>query len=477
MSAKLVAIAGPICGETFPIYGDETTIGRDVNAQLSIPDRLMSRRHCAVYFLPEIGCFTLVDLASANGTQVNGAPVRERVLEHGDRIRVGESLLLFVNGSRGIHAAADAPPRIDELTARIPTDVEDSERLEEAASGVSGTMGLPPEGGSHSAEATEDASRSDEAGPWIDMIGNSAAMRSVYERIRKAAPAACTVLISGETGTGKELAARAIHRHSTRASGPFVAVNCAALTESLLESELFGHEKGAFTGAFSLKKGKLELADGGTVFLDEIGELAPPLQAKVLRALQYHEFERVGGTRTIKVDVRVVAATNRDLTEAVQAGTFREDLWYRLNVLNVAMPPLRARRSDIPLLAAHFASRYGGRSIQISREALEALHAHDWPGNVRELENAIESAVVLGPADFIVADDLPRSIVGSANRLPPAAGAPYHRHVLDAKRQLILDAIERSGGRYTAAAKLLGLNPTYLHRLVRNLNLKDTARR
>jgi transcriptional regulator with GAF, ATPase, and Fis domain len=282
------------------------------------------------------------------------------------------------------------------------------------------------------------------------------------------------VLISGETGTGKELAARAVHQNSGRASRPFVAVNCAALTESLLESELFGHEKGAFTGAVVLKKGKFEVADGGTIFLDEIGELAPALQAKLLRALQHHEFERVGGTRPIKVDVRVIAATNQDLQAAVSAGRFRQDLWYRLNVVGITMPPLRTRRADIPMLAAHFVAKYSrGRAVELSSDAVEALRAYDWPGNVRELENAIERSVVLGGCNKIVADDLPEAVLVSSAARPPD-GAAYHQTVLDVKRRLILEAIERAGGNYTAAARLLGINPTYLHRLVNNLHLRDT---
>jgi transcriptional regulator with GAF, ATPase, and Fis domain len=448
MPAKFVVLSGPICGETFPIEADETTIGRDSRVDLSIPDRLMSRRHCAVKSQSPAG-FMLVDLDSSNGTAVNGVPVREHLLEHGDRIRVGDSLLLFLLSAE---------------RAAFPDSEGRSEEIEERTARIASVIPIrnPPR---------RDA-------PIHDMIGSSPAMRAVYSRIQKIASADCTVLIHGETGTGKELAARAIHQSSSRAAGPFVAVNCAALTDSLLESELFGHERGAFTGAVALKKGKLELAHGGALLLDEIGELAPALQAKLLRALQYREFERVGGTRTIRVDVRLLAATNRDLSDAVETGGFRPDLWYRLNVVSLTMPSLRARRSDIPLLASHFARKHGrGRIIEISREALESLCAYDWPGNVRELENAIESAVVLGSAHMIAKDDLPRTIV---ERAPIKAGAPapYHRHVLDAKRQLILDAIEQSGGRFNAAARLLGLNPTYLHRLVRNLNLRDhTVRR
>ena len=457
MAAKVVVLAGPLCGEAFSIEAAETTIGRDGAVQLSIPDHLMSRRHCAVELAGER--FTLRDLGSSNGTFVNGMPVRERVLEHGDRIRAGQSVLLFLQ--EAAVATATAQTVVADRTTRLPraTEAAPANAIDSPETIVSevfaGRMTLPEH----------------------DMVGDSAAMRAVYERIRRAAPADSTVLIYGETGTGKELAARAIHQNSPRARGPFIAVNCAALTESLLESELLGHERGAFTGAVALKKGKLEVADGGTIFLDEIGELAPGLQAKLLRALQYHEFERVGGTRTIKVNVRVVAATNRDLAEAVAAGQFRQDLWYRLNVLSLTMPPLRERRTDIPMLAAHFAAKYArGRRIDLSREALDALTSYDWPGNVRELENAIESAVVLGCSGVIVADDLSPAILGQtgASRRDPAA---YHETVLEAKRRVILDAIDRSAGNYTAAAKLLGINPTYMHRLVKNLHLKDAAAR
>jgi Nif-specific regulatory protein len=300
-----------------------------------------------------------------------------------------------------------------------------------------------------------------------------ARMRPLVERV---AQGAINVLVLGETGAGKEVMARTIHERSPRAEKPLVCINCAALSESLLESELFGHERGAFTGAVALKKGKFEVADGGTLFLDEIAELAPALQAKFLRVLQFHEFERVGGTRTIKADVRVIAATNQDVREAAAAGRFRQDLLYRLNVVSVTMPPLRARRADIPMLAAYFAAKYArGRPVQLSREALDALRAYDWPGNVRELENAIERAVVLGCSDRIVADDLPESVLDSSAALPDgaAAAAAYHRTVIETKRRLILDAIEKSGGNYTAAARLLGINPTYLHRLVKNLQLRE----
>jgi Nif-specific regulatory protein len=258
----------------------------------------------------------------------------------------------------------------------------------------------------------------DEISTGHNMVGDSPRMRDVYQFIARVAPRDITVLVFGESGTGKELVARAIHRASSRANKPCVAINCAALAETLLESELFGHEKGAFTGAIAQKKGKLEIAEGGTVFLDEIGELAPSLQAKMLRVLQEREFERVGGTRTIKLDVRLVTATNRDLEEEVKRGRFREDLFYRLNVVSLRMPALRERREDIPLLASYFAAKFSQRSnrpvLGVSPHARSCLTNYDWPGNVRELENAIERAVVLGSSDMILPEDLPEAVLEKA---------------------------------------------------------------
>ncbi len=306
------------------------------------------------------------------------------------------------------------------------------------------------------------------------MVGQSAAMRAVYEFIAKVAPADTTVLIRGESGTGKELAAHAIHLNSSRSAKPFLAINCATLTETLLESELFGHEKGAFTGAIAQKRGKLEIADGGTVFMDEVGELTPLIQAKLLRVLQAREFERLGGTRPIRVDVRILAATNQNLEESIKAKKFREDLYYRLNVVSVVMPPLRSRREDIPLLANYFVSAYSKkckrRVLGISPEARSSLQAYDWPGNVRELENAVERAVVLGSTELITVDDLPEALLETG--LPSLSPAGYYEAIKEAKKRLIIKALEESQGNYTAAAKQLGVHPNNLHRLVRNLDLK-----
>lgn len=308
-----------------------------------------------------------------------------------------------------------------------------------------------------------------------NMVGESAPMRAVYQFLAKVAPKEATVLIEGESGTGKELAARSIHRNSLRSSKPFVAINCAAIPEGLLESELFGHEKGAFTDATTLKKGRLEVANGGVVFLDEIGELAPKLQVKLLRVLQEREFERVGGTRPIPIDVRVVAATNKNLEEAVKAGLFRLDLYYRLNVLSVVLPPLRERREDIAVLAEYFLTRYclkwNQRMKRISPAAMSCLTNYDWPGNVRELENAVERALVLSASDLILPEDLPESLL--EKDIPDSVSAQYHLAIKDLKKQLILRALEESKGNYTDAARILGVHPNYLHRLIRNLNLKE----
>jgi Nif-specific regulatory protein len=312
------------------------------------------------------------------------------------------------------------------------------------------------------------------------MVGESKAMREVYEFVSRVAGRDSTVLISGESGTGKELVARAIHVNSERANKPFVAINCAAITETLLESELFGHERGAFTGAVSQKKGKLEIAEGGSVFLDEIGELAVAMQAKLLRVLQEREFERVGGIRPIKLDIRLIAATNRDLKEASRSGAFRPDLYYRLNVVSLRMPALRERRDDIPLLAAFFAAQSGEkvkrRIAGISPQARACLMRYEWPGNVRELENAIERAVVLGSTELILPEDLPDSILEET----AASGEPVsalHDGIREAKKTLIERAIEQADGNYTEAAKILGVHPNHLFRLIRTLNLKPKRQR
>ena len=307
------------------------------------------------------------------------------------------------------------------------------------------------------------------------IVGRSPAMAKLTQMIARVAPLDTSVLILGESGTGKELVARALQRHSPRASKPFIAINCAAITETLLESELFGHEKGAFTGAVAQKKGKLELGEGGTIFLDEIGELAPPLQAKLLRVLQQREFERVGGTTTHKLNVRLIAATNRDLAAEARRGAFREDLYHRLNVVALRVPPLRDRAEDIPALARHFLERACARCHRrvsdISPAAERCLMTYPWPGNVRELENAIERAVVLGESETLLPEDLPETVLEGApvSQIPGA----LQDSVIENKRRLILAAWHESGGDHNRTAELLNIHPNSLRRLLRTLKLRD----
>ena len=628
MTPRLVAISGPLKGATFALSQDEMSIGRDLSNSLSVNDPSVSRRHCLIRKTGVPQEFTLLDLYSHNGTFINGVPVRERLLGHGDQVAVGDTLFLFLTHEDTptvvadfqddavitkttirlereqafylrpeLLAAADTRPgrernallklstainstkhladlkrRLLELILEVvPAEREAILFADEAGEFVS-MLGWNRESGPDDSirvsqkisrqvfndvvavlsndvcenetiggtpslvqssvrsllcvplvafhkplgviylDTTSPTAKFDEghlqlltaiagiaaiafenAHQFEDlqsenrrlqqelnfehkMIGESQPMCEVYKLLAKVAPASSTVLILGESGTGKELAAHAIHLNSPRANKPFVAINCATLTEGLLESELFGHEKGAFTGAISQKPGKLEIAGGGTLFLDELGELSPAIQVKLLRALQTREFERVGGTRSIKVDVRVIAATNRDLAAAVKAGTFREDLYYRLNVVSIAMPPLRARPEDIPLLATYFAAEYSKhckrRVSGITAEARRLLRAYDWPGNVRQLQNAIERAVVMGSTELIVPEDLPEALLESQTPTPDAP-ASYYEAIREAKRQLISRTMTETAGNISQAAKLLGIHPNNLHRLIRNLKLRE----
>ena len=623
MQPRLAAISGKLKGAIFTISEDEVVIGRETAANLCIADASVSRRHSRVEKNGER--FVITDLESLNGTFINDVPVKTRTLEHGDRVRIGESQFLFllhdgdlnsqssqvqmddrqmlsgstvqvrfddalylmardlsalmkvsttINAVRGV---GELQKRLLELLFEVvPAQhgailLTDDDTIEAASVfGLDRTNGkdetitvsqtiarqvlrdgiallandpaTEPTLGTESLIRARTASvmcvplimldrklgliyldtsvRSDEFNKdhlqlvmaisgiaavaienarhfeWLEdenrrlledvniehnMVGEGPAIERVYHFISKVAPTDSTVLISGESGTGKELAARAIHRNSKRSGKPFMAVNCAALNESLLESELFGHEKGAFTGAVSKKKGRLEVADHGTVFLDEIGELSPALQVKLLRVLQEREFERVGGTTPIKVDIRLIAATNKNLEEAIEAAEFRQDLFYRLNVVSFEMPALRDRREDIPLLATYFADKYSvkcnRRLTGISAEARTCLSAYDWPGNVRELENAIERAVVLGTTDRILPEDLPEAVLETDHVSDTSTTLKYHEAVTQTKRQIILDAMTQAKGNYTEAAKLLGVHPNYLHRLITNLNLRDELKK
>ena len=309
------------------------------------------------------------------------------------------------------------------------------------------------------------------------IIGRSPAVQDLIRTAKQAAASNATVLLRGESGTGKEILAHAIHRWSPRREEPLVIVNCVALSEELLESELFGHEKGAFTGAHQRKRGKAELADGGTLFLDEVGDIRAPLQAKLLRLLQEHEFERVGGTRPIRVDARFIAATNANLEQAMKQGMFRQDLYYRLNVVSLCLPPLRARREDIDDLANHFVAKYCAElkrpPAAISPAAMTLLRGYDWPGNIRELENAIERAVVLSSATEIEPRDLPIAQTSMEEDSEGAADSSYRLAVLNFKRELLRSALLKADGNQTRTAEALGLQRTYLSRLLRELGLRE----
>jgi len=630
MNPRLRVIAGPLKDTVIDLPAGEISIGRVGTNQVAISDPALSRRHCLI--AQDDGRFRIEDLQSRNGTLVNGAAITEHWLRHGDRIGVGDSLLLFLTQEEGPEPAGSVEfddenlpmqatvhlrpedavylhPQVsaeeDSVSAALSRNlnallkvsqsvhsIHDPRELQEqvlqsifeVAPAEDGAILLDRHGEFTSTLARDrqgseapvrvsrtivqqvmkqgvslllnDVQHQSEYGgvkslvasqirsllcvplnvmdrvtgciyistrkadvpftedhlqmvtalaaiasvalenvnqlDWLrqenrrliteinldhNMVGDSPAIREVLQVLSRVAPTETTVLIRGESGTGKELAARAIHNNSRRAEKPFVAINCAAITETLLESELFGHEKGAFTGSYAQKKGKLECANGGTVFLDEIGELPPGLQAKLLRVLQERELERVGGTRPIPVDIRVLAATNRNLEEAMKSGLFRQDLYFRLNVVALTMPPLRDHKQDIPPLAAYFVEKHSTRCSRpvkpIAEAARACLMSYDWPGNVRELENAIERAVVLSVSDTLLLEDLPEQIL-DLNPSPDYSSAKYHAAVQDLKKKLILSAVKESNGNYTDAAKGLGLHPNYLHRLIRNLNLKSS---
>jgi DNA-binding NtrC family response regulator len=307
------------------------------------------------------------------------------------------------------------------------------------------------------------------------VIGKSARMNEAVETAKKAAASKSTVLLLGESGTGKEIFARSIHNWSERKDKPFIAINCVGLSKELLESELFGHEKGAFTGAHELKKGKMELAHSGTVFLDEVGDISPELQTKLLRFLQEREFERVGGTKPISVDVRIVAATNRNLERAVADGRFRPDLYHRLNVIPITLPSLKERKEDISSLSRYFMKRFSEEAKKhfsdIDDAALEKLHAYEWPGNVRELANVIERAVVLGQGPRIEAWDLPARIARS-EAWSSVPNLSYRTALEACKREIIRRALSQNGGNRLSAARALGLHEKYLATLIRSLGIQ-----
>jgi transcriptional regulator with GAF, ATPase, and Fis domain len=419
---EMVVVEGPDTGlrRTLGLAG--MRIGTAPSNELPLKDRTVSRFHCEVRIVGNVA--RLVDSGSTNGTFVDGVRVRDAELSAGSKVRAGATVLAV--SASGERSLVDLSPR-------------------------------------HS---------------FGDVLGVSVEMRRLYAILEKIAPTDTTVLIQGETGSGKELVARAIHDSSARANQPFVVVDCGAIAENLIESELFGHVRGAFSGAVSDRRGLFEEADGGTLFLDEIGELPPALQPKLLRVLERFEVRRVGSNTSKRVDVRIVAATNRPLAENVNAGTFREDLYYRIAVVELLLPPLRARRDDIPLLAQHFFRRYAGDKESMPKELLSSLSSRAWPGNVRELRNFIERSVSLGFSPAVPSQTLLRD-AAQATRLEEVV--PSHLPLKDARlvwteqfEILYVKALlEKTSGNVTRAAELAGVNRRSLQRLIASLGLRD----
>ncbi len=420
---RLVATHGPLSGTTYPLSG-ACLIGRDRTADLVLPEPTASRRHTRIEAGKD-GRFQVKDLDSQNGTYLNGKRTKEASLKHGDTLTIGDCSFLFQEDISQESTLIGAPP----VRFQLGTTVDD-----------------------------------------FELVGESPSFRACLAAAEKLAAAAAPVLVSGETGSGKELVTRWIHLKSPRSRGPFVPVNCAAIPEALFESELFGAERGAFTGADGRRPGKFEIADGGTLFLDEIGELPLPLQPKLLRAVQERAFYRVGGTQLVKSDVRIIAATNRDLPKSVKERMFREDLYHRLSTLPLRVPALRERPEDIPLLARHVAARAArrqGRSFAgFTPGALARLAAYPWPGNIRELQNVVERAVILSSMDVLdeTAFDLASPPSGTA-------GGTDTFSLASVEREAIRRALERTGGKKGEAARLLGISWPTLRRKIKEHGL------
>jgi DNA-binding NtrC family response regulator len=433
MNAHLFIRTGPNSGEMHQLGSGAVTLGRGRTCGIRLADPFVSREHFRIELRGHV--YWLVDLGSMNMTAVNGIPTSNKQLEAGDEIHLGSTRILFLSGSAPSSAAA----RVSE---------------------ISRTM----------------ANIFSVTGPRFEMVGASDAMRKLHTIIERVAPLDTTVLILGESGVGKELVAKAIHQNGPRATGPLVNVNCASIPRELAESELFGHEKGAFTGAHAQRLGKFELANGGTLFLDEIGELAPDCQAKLLRVIEERKVTRVGGERDYKVNVRLVAATHQNLHEMVKSGRFRKDLLFRLEVISIQVPPLRERGDDIQMLARHFLDRLRekvGRRIEgITPQAIERLKAHDWPGNVRELKNVIERAVIMGSGTNIDAPDLALhaldSEAGEGDSLEPLEAV-----VEKVARQHIERAMRLAGGNKKKAAQMLGVPRSSLYDFFKKYGLSD----
>ncbi len=622
MKPRLIILSGSLESETISLEEIETfAIGRSVKNHLAIPDYGSSREHALIQKTVE--GFIVEDLDSRNGTFVNNSPAQKLLLKHGDRIRIGQTYILFLTKEENQemlfsnqiqfdddvfltqtdvkipfgHESADLSADLRVLTkiGKALDEIDTSEELQQKlleiilelipaergaiillnddftspnsvcvlnkikydnepmhvsrsvtnrvlnekiavlknnimqndfetaesliTSGINSVLCVPLLMGDisgliyldsgdvlfkfedrHLQQMTaiaslivaalknvrhleflknENESLQNWANIETNMIGESEPMKTLSQLVAKVSPTDSTVLISGESGTGKELVARAIHKNSLRRNKPFVALNCAVLNENFLDSDLFGHEKGAFTGANAQRKGKIEIAEGGTLFLDEIGELAPSLQAKLLRVVQEREFERIGGSKPIQANIRLLVATNRKLSEEVKKGNFREDLFFRLNVVQIQIPPLRERKSDIALLAQYFTRKYSEickrRVDGISPQAQKALTNHTWCGNVRELENTIERAIVLGSAETIQMEDLPFEIVENVEN-ENSSSMDLSQQLKFAKRKIVLDAIKEADGNYSEAARQLAIHPNNLHRIIRELEIKEEAK-
>jgi len=417
---QLVAIDGPLKGSAYAITTGRFSIGRKSDNTLAQADLSISRHHCTIESAGD--SFRIADHDSQNGTFVNGIPIKQRTLTHGDQIAVGISVFVFLLAEGAVPAAGSPTPR-------------------------------------------------------YPMVGETAVIRQVLEFVERVAPLDGPVLIAGEKGAGKRLAARALHDTGLRARKPFVAVNCAALSETFLIRELFGYERGAFPGAVDRKEGKLALAEGGTLFLDEVASLPLELQDRLLRLLNDKQFQRLGSGVPAGADVRVIAATARDLSATVRDGGFRPDLYFRMRVLSVEIPPLRYRREDIPLLANYFrveqSARQKRRVLGITAAARDCLLRYDWPGNVRQLECAIENAVAVGSTEGILPEDLPEAVLPARDAVDDLVPR-YHREVHEARRELVLKAYTQ-GGSHERAAAILGLHPHSLARLVRALDLASAV--
>jgi DNA-binding NtrC family response regulator len=419
-SGKLVIISGTDLQEVFAIEGKEVTIGSQGDNYCVLNDPTVSRHHAII---EESGKgYVLRDLGSTNGTYLNGILIKEAYLEYGSIIDLGNTRLQFV-----------------------PLE----ERVE-----------IPPS----------------EEQYFGDVFGRSVEMRRIFTMLKKISPSDITVTIEGETGTGKELVARGIHSHSQRVKGPFVVIDCGSISRSLIESELFGHEKGAFTGATQARSGAFEMADGGTIFIDEIGELGLEMQPKLLRVLEQREVRRVGGNEVFQVDVRVIAATNKDLVTEVQKGRFREDLFYRISAVRIHLPPLRERGEDIPLLAQKFTKELsepyrGAEDVTVSAEALEILRHNHWPGNVRELKNVITRAMAMGSDKVLRLRDFIIPLSSEGKTQASSLNSLVGKTLEEIEKAAIMKTLRAHGGNKSAAARVLGIAYSTLYEKIKKYGL------